>query len=197
MARPQKIMAQRQINPGATIVDHSNVCRKFFTQLIIISSFHYTLVFLGLPLSITMTKFTVTSKPTTMQTAPSRMTVKKVHQKSYWQYDTAYLFDSLIKFACLTDGISIRAFLKSKENLAKSSFLHYFKQSGLADLKSNGPFDRDIGKVMLTKYFEQTFKNCAKRTAEAHGSCHYLMDHEEHAVVQLCSFGLNGLWHYP
>jgi len=134
-----------------------------------------------------MTKFTVTSKPTTTQTAPSRMTVKKVHQKSYRKYDTAYLFDSLIEFACLTDGMSIRAFLKGKENLSKSSFLRYFKQSGLADLKSNGPFDCDVGKVMLTKYFEQTSKNCIKRTAEAHASCRYLTDHEEHAVVQLCT----------
>jgi len=113
--------------------------------------------------------------------------VKKVHQKTYRKYDTAYLFDSLIEFACLTDGTSIRAFLKSKENLAKSSFLHYFKQSGLADLKSNGPFNRDVGKVMLTKYFEQNSKNCAKRTAEAHGSCRYLTHHEEHALVQLCT----------
>jgi len=129
-----------------------------------------------------MTKFTVT-----MQTAPSRMTVKKVHQKCYWKYDNAYLFDSLIEFACLTDGTSIRAFLKCKENLAKSSFLRYFKQSGLADLKSNGPFNCDVGKVMHTKYFEQTLKNCAERTAEAHGSCRYLTDHEEHAVVQLCT----------
>jgi len=115
------------------------------------------------------------------------MTVKKVHQKSYRKYDTAYLFDSLIEFACLTDGMSIRAFLKGKENLSKSSFLRYFKQSGFADLKSNGPFDCDVGKVMLTKYFEQTFKNCTKRTAEAHASCRYLTDHEEHVVVQLCT----------
>jgi len=143
------------------------------------------IVDLGPPLSITMTKFTVTS--TTTQTAPSKMTVKKVHQKCYWKYDSTYLFDSLIEFACLTNGTSIRAFLKRKENLAKSSFLRYFKQSGLADLKSNGPFNCDVGKVMLTKYFEQTLKNCANRTAEAYGSCCYLADHEEHVVVQLCT----------
>jgi len=115
------------------------------------------------------------------------MMVKKVHQKSYWMYDIAYLFDSLIKFACLTDGTFIRAFLKSKENLAKSSFLCYFKKSGLADLKSNGPFDCSIGKVMLTKYVEKTCTNCTKKSAKACDSCHYLMDHEEHEVVQLCT----------
>jgi len=80
------------------------------------------------------------------------MTVKKVHQKLYCQYDTAYFFDSLIEFACRTDGISIRAFLKTKEKIPKSSFLDYFKQSGLAELKLNAPFDVAVAKMML-KFF--------------------------------------------
>jgi len=100
-----------------------------------------------------MTKFTVTmsnnSKSSTMEKV--QMMVKKVHQKSYHQYDTAYLFDCLIEFACHPDGISICTYLKTKEKIPKSSFLHYFKQSGLAELKSNAPFDvLAVAKMMLT-----------------------------------------------
>jgi len=58
-----------------------------------------------------------------------RMMVKKVCQKSYHQYNTAYLFDCLIKFAYCIDGVSIGAYLKTREKIFKSCFLCYFKQS--------------------------------------------------------------------
>jgi len=74
-----------------------------------------------------MTKFTVSKnlKPSTTS-KKVRMMVKKVHQKSYCQYDSGHLFNSLIEFACCTDGTFNRDFVKSKEKISKSSFLHYF-----------------------------------------------------------------------
>jgi len=132
-----------------------------------------------------MTKSTVTassnSEPSIMEKV--QMMLKKVHQKSYCKYNTAYLFDSLIKFACCTDGISICTYLKTKEKILNSSFLTYFKQSGLAELKSNGPFDIAVAKMMLTNFFDCTTKNCSKRIVEAHASCCYLMDNKEHSLV--------------
>jgi len=90
------------------------------------------------------------------------MMVKKVHQKLYRQYDTAFFFDSLIEFACRTDGISIRAYLKTKEKIPKSSFLNYFKQSGLAELKLNAPFDVAVAKMMLTIFLTPLLKTAAR-----------------------------------
>jgi len=70
-----------------------------------------------------MTKFAVSKnlKPSTTS-KKVRMMVKKVHQKSYHQYDSGHLFDSLIKFACHTDGTSIRDFVKARRRFQSHLF---------------------------------------------------------------------------
>jgi len=79
------------------------------------------------------------------------MTVKRVHLKLYHHYDSKDMFDSLMEFACMTDGTSMNVFLKTREKIARTSFLHYYNKSGLADLKEKGKFDAGIAKVLLTK----------------------------------------------
>ena len=68
------------------------------------------------------------------------------------------MFDSLMEFACMTDGTSMNAFLKTREKIARTSFLHYYNKSGLANLKEKGQFDAGVAKVLLTKYFEKKTK---------------------------------------
>jgi len=130
-----------------------------------------------------MTKISI-KHPPTPTLAKVKMTVKKVHQKPYRQYDAAYLFDCLIEYVCMSDGTSITAFLKTKEKISKTSFLRFYNKSGLADLKQKGSVDVGIAKLLLTKYFEKTVKNSSDRTAAAHASCHYLTDNEEHSLVR-------------
>ncbi len=72
------------------------------------------------------------------------MTVKRVHLKSYRHYDSKDMFDSLMEFACMTDGTSMNAFLKTREKIARTSFLRFYNKSGLADLKEKGQFDAGI-----------------------------------------------------
>jgi len=45
------------------------------------------------------------------------------HQKLYHPYDSEYLHMCFIEYAGLTDGTSISAFLETKENMAKPSFI--------------------------------------------------------------------------
>jgi len=113
-----------------------------------------------------------------------KMMVKKVHQKSYQQYDTDNLFNSLLEFACLHNGTSMNAFLKSREKHA--AFFRYFLKSGLAALKEKGTVDASVAKVLLTKKLKIQ-KNLSGRTAAAYASCRYLTTHEEHSLVQLCT----------
>jgi len=133
-----------------------------------------------------MTKISI-KHPQTSTLAKVKMTVKKVHQKIYRQYDRAYLFDCLIEYVCMSDGTSINAFLKTKEKISKTSFQRFYNKSGLADLKQKGSVDVGIAKLLLTKYFEKTIKNSSDRTASAHASCRYLTDNEEHSLVRLCT----------
>jgi len=115
------------------------------------------------------------------------MKVKKVHPKSYRLYDSEHLFNSLMEFASLNDCTSITSFVQAKKNISKTSFLRYFKKSGLAELKEKGTFNAAIAKVLLTKYFESTKLNSSMRTAKAHSSCRYLTENEEHSLVRLCT----------
>jgi len=79
-----------------------------------------------------MTKISIKeTKPSSMLTKVNMTATKK----SYRLYDSQYLFDCLMEFACLSDGTSINSFIRSKEKIAKSSFLRYFHKSGLADLR--------------------------------------------------------------
>jgi len=105
------------------------------------------LLFIVVDLYFKMTKISIKeTKPSSMLTKVN-MTVTK---KSYWLYDSQYLFDCLMEFACLSGGTSINSFIRSKEKIAKSSFLHYFHKSGLADLKEKGPVDVGIAKILLS-----------------------------------------------
>jgi len=135
-----------------------------------------------------MTKVSIKNTQQSSAALPKvKMTVKKVNQKLYRQYNTDDLFNSLLEFACLQNDTSMNAFLKSREKLAATSFIRYFKKSGLAALKEKGTVDASVAKVLLTKFFENTKKNSSGRTAAAHASCRYLTAHEEHSLVQLCS----------
>ena len=87
----------------------------------------------------------------------------------------------------MTDGTSMNAFLKTREKIARTSFLHYYNKSGLANLKEKGQFDAGIAKVLLTKYFERKKQNSSERTTAAHASCRYLTENEEHSLVRLCT----------
>jgi len=51
----------------------------------------------------------------------------------------------------------------------------------------NGTFDVAVAELLVTKYFKITSKNCSERTTAAHAACCYLTEHEEHALVQLCT----------
>jgi len=133
-----------------------------------------------------MTKFSIKNMQLSTL-AKAKMTVKAVRPKVYCRYDIEYLQKCLIKYAGLADGTSISAFLKTKESMAKSSFIRFFNKSGLAELKKNGTFDADTAKTLVMKYFENTSTNCSARTAAAHTSCRYLTDHEEHSLVRLCT----------
>ncbi len=90
-------------------------------------------------------------------------------------------------FACMADSPSINTFLKNKEKISKTSFLHYYHKSGLAEYKKQGAFDASIAKMMLTNYFEKTMQSCKDRMAVAQDSCHYLTANEEHSLVQMCT----------
>ena len=131
-----------------------------------------------------MTKISIKeTKPSSMLTKVNMTATKK----SYRLYDSQYLFDCLMEFACLSDGTSINSFIRSKEKIAKSSFLRYFHKSGLADLKEKGPVDVGIAKILLSNFFERTNKNRGERTANAHARCRYLTDNEEHSLVRFCT----------
>jgi len=132
-----------------------------------------------------MTKFSI--KDSQLSTlAKAKMMVKVIHQKVY-HYDSEYLQKCLIKYAGLADDTSISAFLRTKENIAKSSFAHFLNKSGLAELKRNGTFDLDVAKALVTNFFEKTSMQCSERTAAAHAACRYLTEHEEHSLVQFCT----------
>ena len=132
-----------------------------------------------------MTKFAIKgwnpSKPQTV------ITIKKVSQKSGQKYETGYFFNCLLEFASMTNGMSINAFIKTKENISKSSFLRYYNKSGLANYKKQGTFDAEIAKVILTKYFEKTIQNTKDRVKTAQSNTRYLTDNEERSLVQLCT----------
>ncbi len=133
-----------------------------------------------------MTKFEIKEKKP-FTPAATRITVKKVHQKSYRQYETGYFFSCLLDFACMTNDMSINAYLKTKEKISKSSFLRYYNNSGLAKYKKQGTFDSGIAKLMLTSYFEKTIKNIQTRTVPASDSCCYLTSNEESSLIHLCT----------
>jgi len=44
----------------------------------------------------------------------------------------------------MANGMSINTYIKTKENISKSSFLHYYNKSGLANFKKQGAFDANI-----------------------------------------------------
>jgi len=113
--------------------------------------------------------------------------VKRVQLKSSRQYNITHLFDSLMEFACKTDGTSMNSFLKTREKIPKTSFLHYYKKSGLADLKEKGHNNEAIAKVLLTKYFEKINITLRERTTAAHALCRYLTENEEHSLIRLCT----------
>jgi len=75
-----------------------------------------------------MTKVSIKTLPSYPALPKVKMMVKKVHLKSYDQYDSKVLFDSLMEFACLNNGTSMKTFLKSKAKLAETSFIRYFKK---------------------------------------------------------------------
>jgi len=92
----------------------------------------------------------------------------------------------LLEFALMTNGMSINAFLKTKESLSKTSFICYYNKSGLLAYKKQGAFDSSIAKLILTKYFEKTIQNTKERMVAAYESIHYLTDNEECSLVQMC-----------
>jgi len=111
-----------------------------------------------------MTKFAIKGwNPSKLQTV---ITIKKVSQKSGQTYETGYFFNCLLEFTLMTNGISINAFIKTKENTSKSLFLHYYNKSGLANYKKQGTFDAEIAKVILTEYFEN-IQNTKERVKAA------------------------------
>jgi len=59
--------------------------------------------------------------------------------------------------------MSINAYLKTKEKISKSSFLHYYYNSRHANYKKQDMFDSGVAKVMLTSYFEKPIKNTQMR----------------------------------
>jgi len=54
-------------------------------------------------------------------------------------------------------------------------------------IEKNGTFDAAVAELLVTKYFKITSKNCSERTTAAHAAFRYLTEHEEHALVQLCT----------
>jgi len=111
-----------------------------------------------------MTKFNIKETiPSNVPAAKPTVTVQKMKEKLYCQYNTSYFFNCLIDFTCMTNGISIYKFLKIKEKISKSSFLHCYNKSGLTEYKKQGVFDaKNIAKTMLTNYFEKTQKTAKK-----------------------------------
>jgi len=128
-----------------------------------------------------MTKFEIKEKSSTP--VETTITVKKVGRK----YETEYFFDSLLEFSSMTNGMSINAFLKTKENLSKTSFIRYYNKSGLSTYKKQGAFDSGIAKLILTKYFEKTIQNTKERMVAAYESTRYLTANEEHSLVHMCT----------
>jgi len=81
-----------------------------------------------------MTKFSIkNSEFSTLVKA--KMMVKVACPKVYRCYDPEYLQKCLIEYAGLADDTSISAFLRTKQNIAKSLFAHFLNESGLAELK--------------------------------------------------------------
>jgi len=133
-----------------------------------------------------MTKFEIKAIDSSRM-EKSMITVKKVKDKLYHQYDAGYFFDCLIEYASMKNVISITSYLKTKENISKSLFLRYYNKSGLAAYKRQGTFDASIAKMMLTTYFEATNKNSKNRILAAQDSIRYLTANEERSLVQLCT----------
>jgi len=132
-------------------------------------------------------KVTIKHAPNSASLPKVVMRVKKVNPKSYQLYESDDFFNSLIEFASLDNGTSMNAFLKTKDKIARTSFIHYYKKSGLANLKEKGQFDADVAKALLTSFFKTTKINASEQTASAHASCRYLTDNEEHSLVRLCT----------
>jgi len=99
-----------------------------------------------------MMKVTIKHAPNSTSLPKVVMRVKKVNPKSYQLYESDDFFNSLIEFASLDNGTSMNAFLKTKDKIARTSFIHYYKKSGLANLKEKGQFDVDVAKVLLTSF---------------------------------------------
>ncbi len=133
-----------------------------------------------------MTKFEI-KEINSSRLEKSKITVKKVKDKLYRQYDAGYFFNCLIEYASMKNEISITSYLKTKKNISKSSFLRYYNKSGLAAYKQQGTFDTGIAKTMLTAFFETTNKNSKSRILAAQDSICYLTANEEPLLVQLCT----------
>jgi len=58
----------------------------------------------------------------------------------------------------------------------RSTFCHFFFESGLHNLKENGIQDEEQAKVVLNAYFEKKFKNRNDRTKNAWKQSRYLSD---------------------
>jgi len=88
-----------------------------------------------------MTKFSIKNLESSTL-VKAKMTVKVVRPKVYRRYDPEYLQKCLIEYAGLADDTSISAFLRTKQNIAKSSFARFLNESGLAELKKMAPLMR-------------------------------------------------------
>jgi len=144
-----------------------------------------------------MTKFEIKEKKP-FTPAATRITVKKVHQKSYCQYETGYFFSCLLDFACMRNDMSIIAYLKTKEKISKSSFLCYYNNSRLANYKKQGMFDSGVAKVMLTSYFEKNNQEHSNKDCTSHRqlSLSYIQWRALLGTL-VYSLGCHGIWSHP
>jgi len=111
--------------------------------------------------------------------------VLKKARKHYCLYSDNAFYESLLKIFMQDQQELLHTFIK-KENINRSTFCHFYVESGLLNLKEGGNRDEAQARLCLNAYFEKKTKNRSYRTSNATMATKYLTDNEELAIIQLC-----------
>ena len=106
-------------------------------------------------------------------------------RKPYRLYSNETLYESLLHFFLQTKQEPLHVFAE-KENISRSTFCHFYIESGLQQLKETGSNDEVHARSCLNAYFETKSNNRSKRAEKATKCKRYLTDDEELSIIHLC-----------
>jgi len=132
-----------------------------------------------------MTKCVISPSKETANVVIGDIAVSKKTRKHYCLYSDNAFYESLLKFFMQDQQEPLHTFVK-KENINRSTFHHFYVESGLLNLKEGGNRDEAQARLCLNAYFEKKTKNRSYRTSNATMATKYLTDNEELAIIQLC-----------